>query len=211
MAEVKRQEPEMETTESYRGPVREVSNVERLYAPANDNKLKTRRRRSPAPGTSSRAPNVRFRRSALSRTVGVSPAIEKGAAVVNAGAAMWAIIGSTAILYPVQFIMAALTLGGIAALVTLDTTWIGYADIFGWFSDFGMELLFISLMIGYVVGVLTFFVAIGVFVIRGVNINLGISIIVAAVCLALYATPLLNFLPWIWLWCLYVVKSQADK
>lgn len=209
MAEAKRKEPEMETTESYRGPVREVSNVERLYAPANDNKPKTRpRARDTAPRRS--VPRTPSKGAALKSIAGSNPSVQKGVAVVNAGAASWVIIASTSALYPVQFAMAALTLGGLAALVTVDTTWVGYADLFGWFSDFGLELLFVSLMIAFVIGVLTFFVAIGLFVVRGVNINRGVSIIVAAICLALYATPVLNFLPWMWLWCLYVVKSQAN-
>lgn len=210
MAEVKRQEVPMETTESYRGPVREVSNVERLYTPANDNRPKTRPRSKKQVSRTS-VPRAPLKGAALQKLGGLNPQAQKGVAVAMAGTATYAIIAGTAILYPVQFVMAALTLGGLAALVTIDTTWIGYADIFGWFSDFGAELLFISLMIVFVIGVLTFFVAVGVFVFRGVNINRGISIIVAAVCLALYATPLLNFVPWIWLWCLYVVKSQADE
>ncbi len=211
MAEAKRQVPPMETTESYRGPVRDVGNVERVYAPSNDNRPKTRRytpiktvpRSTPRLGTSKAA--------VLKRVSGSNPTVQKGVAVINAGTATWTIIVGTAILYPIQFVMAALTLGGLAALVTLDTSWLGYADLFGWFSDFGMELLFVSLMLNFVIGFLTFMVAVGVYVIRGVTISRGISIIIAAVCLALYATPILNFIPWMWFWCLYVVKSQANE
>lgn len=212
MAEAKRQEPEMETTESYRGPVREINNVERLYAPANDNKLKTRRRQTPAPGTGSRVPNTRSRMSALSRTAGVSPAIEKGVAVAMAGAAMWAIIGGTSIIYPVQLVFALLQIIGLFGLIALEESYLDYIDIF----DFGTEaaelMFYVSVAVLFVLGLSTLLIAISVFTVRRVKMmGSGVGIIFAAVCLALYTLPIFSLVPWIWLWCLYVVKSQADK
>lgn len=212
MAEAKRQEPEMETTESYRGPVREVSNVERIYRPANDNKLKTRRRRTPAPGTGNRVPNVRFRRSALNRTPGVSPAIEKGMAVANATAATWTIIGGTSFMYPIQLAFALLQVLGFFGLVALEESFLDYIDFFDFGTEAAERMFYISVAVLFVLGLVTLFTAIAVYTIRGVKMmGDGVGLIITAVCLALYVIPVFSLVPWMWLWCLYVVKSQVDK
>lgn len=211
MAEAKRQEPEMETTESYRGPVREVSNVERLYQPANDNKLKTRRRRTPAPGTGNRVPNVRFRRSALGRTAGVSPATEKVMNVVNAATATRSILWIVGVTYPAHLALALLYLVGLASLITIEESFLDVIDVFDLASGMSELMFYVSLVVLFLMGLLTLILAVGMYVWRGVKVDTGISLPLAAVCLALYMAPVFNLIPWMLFWCLYVVKRQANE
>lgn len=211
MAEAKRQEPEMETTESYRGPVREVSNVERLYAPANDNKLKTRRRQTPAPGTGSRVPNVRFRRSALGRTAGVSPATEKIMNVVNAANATRSILWIVGVTYPAHLALALLYLVGLASLITIEESFLDVIDVFDIGAGMSELMFFVSMVILFLMGLLTLILATTIYFWRGVKVDTGISLILAAVCLVLYMVPVFNLIPWMLLWCLYVVKRQANE
>lgn len=146
-------------------------------------------------------------RRLLSLARGRGPA---SAALIMAATASWAIIASTAFLWPVQAIMAVISIGGLGTLTVLETEWVGYLDLFGWVSSWGQEMLFISLIIVFIIGFLVMLTAIFVYTIRGINISNDLSILIMAICLALYAVPVFNLLPWMWFWCLYVVKSQTD-
>jgi hypothetical protein len=128
-----------------------------------------------------------------------------------AATATWFIITTTAFIWPVQLVFAAISIAGLGTVVALDTEWIGYLDLFGWVSDSGLEILVISLIIVFIIGFLIMMTAIFIYTIRGISIVRGMSIFVMAVCLALYAVPVFNLLPWMWFWCLYVVKSQANS
>lgn len=133
------------------------------------------------------------------------------ASLIMVATASWAIIAGTAFLWPVQAIMAVVSIGTLGTLLVLDTEWVGYLDLFGWVSSWGQEMFFISLIIVFIIGFLVMLTAISVYTIRGVSIGQNLSIFVMAICLALYAVPVANLFPWMWLWCFYVVKSQADR
>ena len=201
-----------ETTESYRGKIR---NVDRIVSPANDNKRRNAvtngklKQSTTASGrlTSNNKRQTDTRLGSLREQGGT---IQKGVAVTRATSASWTIVAASSILYPVQLCVGAVSLAGLSVLVAVEGTWAGWLDAFGWFSSVGEELFFIAMGINLVIGVLTLMFAFLVFSLRGVSINRGISLIVAAICFSMYAAPVLNLLPWIWLWCLYVVKSQAD-
>lgn len=134
----------------------------------------------------------------------------KGERVIKATSATWFIIGITWILYVVQFIFAILSLIGMASLLAYDSSLVDYLDFFDFASDGGEMVMYTGMFISFAMGILTFIVALAIFVSRRVDSGRSLSIFVAALCFSSYAVPGLNLIPWAWLWCLYVVKSQID-
>lgn len=130
--------------------------------------------------------------------------------VATAATAAWTIVGATWILYMVQLVFSLLSLIGMASLITIDDSWLQTLDITGWSSDVVGLMTYIGMGVCGVMGIFTLIIAIMLFILRRVSILRSYSIIVMAVCFALNFAPGASFIPWIWLWCLYVVKSQAD-
>ncbi len=198
MAEAKRKEPEMETTESYRGPVRDIGNVERMYAPGR-------------PGTGGRVPNISFRRSAINHLGSTSTAVSKAKAVLNAAQASRSILWIVGVTYPVQLGFALLYLVGLASLITIEESFLDIIDVFNLGSRMSELMFYVSMVVLFFMGLMTLILAICMYAWRGVKVDTGISLIVAAILLALYMVPVFNIVPWMLLWCLYVVKRQLNE
>lgn len=130
--------------------------------------------------------------------------------VVSAASAAWTIIGATWILYMVQLVFSVLSIVGMASMIAIDGSWLQTLDITGWTSDFGSIMTYVGMGVCGVMGIFTLIIAIMIFLIRQVSILRSYSIFIMAICFALNFAPIVSFIPWIWLWCLYVVKSQAD-
>jgi len=184
-----------------------VSNVQRINRPANNNteqRLPTNPSKRPK-----RATNDHHLKSA--RMAQVKEVAGKAVNVANAGSAAWVIVGVTWIFYMVQFVFALLSLMGISAMIAAGESWVGYADFFGILSDTAEVSTYAGMAITIAMGIFTLIVAIAIFLFRGVDIGRSYSVPLMAICFALNALPVTSLAPWIWVWCLYVVKSQINK
>lgn len=131
-------------------------------------------------------------------------------ATARAVRATWIIIGITGIWYPLQFYFFIISLLGLGGLIAVDTTVLGWFDFFGIFSGGAFGVYLLGMAVNSSLAILGFIIANGVFIISRVNCwNKSFSLIIAAVCLALSFIPILSFIPWLWLWLLYVTKSQT--
>lgn len=224
MAEAKRQESEMETTESYRGPVREISNVVRVYAPANDNgespptTNKAQRRAFTNENNRDKSGGLNFRpttyrslpsRHLASTSGNTGAVIQKGQKVVRAITATRSIIYYGFYAYALQVVFWFISLIGFLTLVTVKESFLDYLDVFGWGSSTSQGIFLASVVVIFLIGLVTLVGAMLIYQKERVDFLRGISLLVAAVCLALYTAPILNLVPWIAFWCLYVVKSQT--
>jgi hypothetical protein len=181
-----------------------ITNVNTERRAANDNK--------PASGRPSFTPPSANDNRPSKNLVGQTREIAtKVVATANATSATWLIIGLTWILYLIQLVFAAISLIGLGAVMAFGGSWLDFVDFLDLLSE-GSELFFyLGIGMTLVVGVLTFLFAILVFMFRGVVITKSLSIIVAAVCFSLYLAPGVNLVPWAWIWCLYVVKTQSTR
>lgn len=217
MADTRAQRKEMETTESYRGPVRETDNVERLYRPANDNDAYSPSHPQVTRRPPSRVPTFRPTedrksriQSLLSDKISKVPNISR---VVAAVKATTKIVRIGMYLYAIQVILWAINIVGLISLAAVDESWVMYLDVFGLSNIFAESLFFISMALLFIVGLCTLILAIVIYESnRPVRINISgdLSLWIAAACLTLYLAPVLSLVPWMIFWCLYVVKSQAD-
>lgn len=213
-----------------------IRNVRALRGAANDNDPRAagftpERRPLPRPATNDNRParsrasvqktpkggrGGRLQAVANSKLASLMPGetrqvMAKGMAITNAISATWSIIGLTWILFLIQLVFAAFELAGFGALVTLVESWLGYADVFGIIGT-GSEIFWYIGMGGtLIIGIFTLIIAMAVYLLRGVEMGRGISPIIAAICLCLYLVPVVNLLPWMWGWCVYVIKTQADE
>lgn len=135
----------------------------------------------------------------------------KATDVANAASAAWFVIGTTWILYMVQLVFSVLSLIGLVTLISVDGSWLGYVDFMNMLSGTAEDITYIGMAITATMGIFTMILAIMVFTFRGVNIGKGYSLPILGVCFALNATPGTSLVPWIWAWCLYVVKSQINN
>lgn len=184
-----------------------ITNVQRLNRPANDNAVL--RASNPTGRKFTRASNDNKLKPA--RLSQVKEVANKASDVAKAASAAWFIVGMTWILYMIQFVFAAVSLVGLSGLAVLDDGWAGYADVFGLLSDTAEITTYVGMGITTVMGIFTLIMAIAIFLFRRVDIAKGHSVPLMAVCFALNAVPGTNIVPWVWVWCLYVVKSQINK
>ena len=184
-----------------------VSNAQRINRPANNNteqRLPTNPSKRPK-----RTTNDHHLKSA--RMAQVKEVASKAVNVANAGSAAWFIVGVTWIFYMVQFVFALVSLMGFATISAVAESWVGYVDFFGVFSDNAQDMTSAGIGMTAAMGIFTLIVAIVIFLFRGVDIARGNSVLIMAVCFALNTAPVASLVPWIWVWCLYVVKSQINK
>lgn len=222
MTEPKRQKPEMETTESYRGPLRDTQNVERMFRAANDNNpsnyastdeqvQRQQPKRVPRAEPERHNSRVRSPASRLEEKISQIPNISGVAAAVTATAKI-ARIG--VYLYALQVILWAINLVGLISLAAIEESWVMYLDVFG-ISNIGAEsIFFVSMALLFLIGLSTLILAIGTYITNKpirVKISGDLSIWIAAACLTLYLAPVINLVPWMIFWCLYVVKSQVNS
>lgn len=184
-----------------------ISNVQRLNRPANENT--EQRLPTNSPQRSIRASNDHKLKSASMSQV--KEVASKAVDVANAGSAAWFIVGITWIFYMIQFVFALMSLIGISSMVAVGESWIGYVDFLGLLSDTSQDIAFIGMGVTAVMGIFTLIVAIAIFLFRRVEIGHSYSVPIMAVCFALNTVPAASLVPWIWVWCLYVVKSQINK
>lgn len=184
-----------------------ITNVQRLNRPANDNSalgtsVITRRKFSRVSNDS------RLKPASFSQ---VKQVATNASDTAMAASAAWFIVGTTWILYLVQFVFAVVSLAGLAGIVAVEDGWVGYLNVFGLLSDTAENTAYLGMGITTVMGIFTLIIAIAIFLFRGVDIAKGHSVPLMAICFALNAVPGTSLVPWIWLWCLYVVKSQINK
>ncbi len=183
-----------------------VSNVQRLYRPVNNN---AQRLPTNSSQRSIRASNDhRLKPANMSR---VKEVASKAVDITNAASAAWFIIGVTWILYMIQFVFALMSLIGISAMIAVGESWVGYIDFMDLFSGTAQSMAFVGMGMTAVMGIFTLIASIAIFMFRGVDINKSYSVPIMALCFALNTVPAASLVPWIWVWCLYVVKSQVNK
>lgn len=208
MAEAKRQESEMETTESYRGPVREISSVERLYAPANDNKPKTKNR-TPAPGASGRVPNVPLKTRAADK---ISVPLSLVQRFIGGVALLVEMITATVWIYIIQIFFGVLSLVGYMILGGIETSgFFSAADIvlFGSATEMGAGLFLLGGVGAALCGFVTYLIALSMsktskkFLASGKGKTDMFGPLVVTACLVALLCPVVNLFPVMWLWCLY--------
>ncbi len=117
------------------------------------------------------------------------------------------------IYYPVRLFSSVLLLIAIAGVITTNETWVGWFDVFGLSSIGFVGAMAIAMGINFSLSIATFIIANGMFIINRINPwKKTLGLIIVPVLLGVFsAVPLLSFIDGIWLWLLYVVKSQADK
>ena len=150
----------------------------------------------------------------LLKTVGGQINQTRAGRTANAIVVSWSIVVFTIWIYLFQLMCATLAIVGLSAITkTEDSWWAAAADFitFGSLSGVGLTMFFFGIVGTFICGLITFLVAISFYSMRGVKAFKGVSIIVLGLGFSAYLTPILNFVPWIWLWCLYVVKSNQTK
>lgn len=222
MAHTGPQRKEMETTESYRGPVRETNNVERLLRPANDNEPSPRDINAPQVTTRTsnqtsstrgglRVPRTKSPIAGLSGKIGEVPNIT---GVMAAWQATIKIVQIGSYLYAVQVIMWVINLIGLLSLIIIDDSWLAYLDFLGISNSIAEAMFFVSMIVMFLIGLSSLILAIIIYESnRPVKIKISgdLSLWISAFCLTMYLAPVLNIVPWMIFFCLYVVKSQADS
>ncbi len=114
-------------------------------------------------------------------------------------------------LYIAQLIGFVFWIMGMGAGMGAEDTWIGWAlDITGSVTDMAEIFLAIGMGFGAIAAVLGFLVAYALYFMRGISCFEGHSLIIMALMFGFALTPL-SFLPVVWIWCLYVVMSQAKS
>lgn len=212
MAEAKRQESEMETTESYRGPVREVNNAERMYAPANNNRPKTRRTRlRTAPKTST--PRIPLKTEAV-KVPGSSIAFGKR---ISGGVLLLGeTISATVWIYVIQIFFGVLSLIGYAVLGGLGTGVLFSATdvvLFGSVTNIGAGLFLLGGAGAALCGFITYLIVLSLsktsrkFLASGNGKTDMFGPLIVAACVTALLCPIVNLLPIMWLWCLYKALS----
>ncbi|MCB9818843.1 hypothetical protein H6788_01550 [Candidatus Nomurabacteria bacterium] len=184
-----------------------INNAQRLNRPANDNTVQ-RLPANPRQRLKRASNDHKLKPASMSQ---VKEVTSKAVAVANAGSAAWFIVGVTWIFYMVQFVFALVSLMGFATISAVAESWVGYVDFFGVFSDNAQDMTSAGIGMTAAMGIFTLIVAIVIFLFRGVDIARGNSVLIMAVCFALNTAPVASLVPWIWVWCLYVVKSQINK
>jgi hypothetical protein len=183
-----------------------ITNINTTRRTANDNsRTPTRAKLTPPPaaGNDNRRP-VSFADQTQKVTAKVT-------AVANATSATWFIMGLTWILYLIQLVFSVMALVGLGAVIAVEETIVNSVDFFGLLSGTGEIFFYVGMGMTLLVGVMTFLIAVMVFMFRGVVMARSASTLVAAVCFALYLFPGFSLVPWAWLWCFYVVKTQVSQ
>lgn len=180
---------------------------------ANDNKRRSAR--TPAASTGPVRPGVGRATRAQSRLGSITPGqtrqvIAKGMNVAKALSATWLVIGTSWIFYAIQFVFALLYLLTMGGLMSYEGSWLETFDLFGLGGQAGAGMFLLCLGVIVAMWLCTFVTAIVIFLVRGISFGRGISVIIALVSLVASTFPVVNLLPWVWVWCAYVVKTQAD-
>lgn len=190
-----------ESTEPYRGPLREVSAAERWTRPVPPNSKKP-----PAaneePARVARTIDRRRAAAILARAA----AAGGQAKVASRAGLMSRIILFTVKIYIVQIFFGILSLIGFAILGGQGSYLLSAADFitFGTVENAGGGLFLLGAAGAFICGFLTFLVTAPFFGQK----NLALfGPIIAAACLAGLLCPVLNLFPLMWLWCLYMVLS----
>ena len=144
-------------------------------------------------------------------------AIRNGRAVkgvtktAKSAAATSAIVEVTIIVYLWQLAFAVLAIIGLGLATANADSWLITIATFGLGGIGGKTIMAVGLVTTLLLGAVSFLIAIGIYMSRRINCWRGLSIPLIALGLCCYITPFLNLLPIMWLWCLYVLKSQAES
>lgn len=131
--------------------------------------------------------------------------------LIKASAAAWALIlGTLWNIVLLQFIAGILYLIGLAAVIVSEETWWDYADFADIISSgMALPLFFSGLALSLLCGILLLLAGILIFTLRGVSVVTSWSIPMMVICLVMHAIPGISLLPGMYLWYLYVVKTQV--
>lgn len=133
---------------------------------------------------------------------------------INATRATWFTIGTTGIYYPLQIYLSLgsfLALGGLH--IKQDQWAVGLLDffLFNFLEGTAINAYAGAGAIAAALALISFLIANLFFMGNFVNpYNRSSSLLAAAGCVALSTTPILAFIPWIWIWCAVVIKNQKD-
>lgn len=193
-----------EQTDYYRNEQSAIRNVRR-----STNERRTRPSRSPrrslnAPKTSNKPNNDASKDDETRSDGGILEGIRK-----------WRILSlsitATSWIYPIQIFFAILTLIGIAAMTGTKTDWLLQAvDFlsFGSVSALGVGLFWLGAAGALLCGFITYVLAVSIYSMNNIDGMQGLNLLILAVCLAGLLCPIINFIPLVWLWCLYTALTN---
>ena len=147
------------------------------------------------------------------------PAIKKSPASSIAKTARVAVASMTVItgtvwVYICQIPCAALAFVSFGGLGLIEESWWGTLldkVSFGSLVGGGLGLFFIGTFACAACGLISFLQAVGTYSLEGINVFRGTSILIMAICFALYFFPVFNFFPLMWLWVLYIFLSSRKS
>lgn len=127
----------------------------------------------------------------------------------------WPVFGRslaiTACFYGIQIYFAIACLFGLALVAGVDSSIVLTGiDLltFDTLSGAGGAVLILGMVGALLCGLLIFIVSAGIFTLSNLSPFRGLSILVLAACSTLLLIPILNLLPIMWLWNLYVTVSK---
>ncbi len=148
----------------------------------------------------------------VTAAAGNGNAVAKGINAIKAATATGHIISITWYFYLLQVVFSLFYLLSLGGMAWYSGGWLEFFDIFSAGGYAGLGLFMISMVLLAAMWMVTFMIAIIVYIFRGVKIMNGIaSPVVAIGSLVLTLAPIANLFPWVWLWCLYVVKTQIEE
>jgi|GEM_PF-2977411 len=115
------------------------------------------------------------------------------------------LINTTIHIYYIQIFFGILTLIGMLIMAGLNDNWFVNTITFGTLTEAGAAIFIVGIVGAFICGVVSFLIATALIVSRGISILGGICIAILSVCLVGLLCPVINILPIMWLWCLYVV------
>lgn len=137
----------------------------------------------------------------------------KGTAAIAVWPVFLRTLAITSIFYGIQIYFAISHLAGLALLSGIDSSYIlSVADLltFGTASNAGIGLMVVGMVGAMLCGLITFAVSTVIFYSGGCRPFKNFSLVTLSVCTVVLLMPILNFLPIMWLWCLYVAWSNLS-
>lgn len=82
---------------------------------------------------------------------------------------------------------------------------------FGSVTNIAVGFFWIGAAGAFLCGIITYAVALAIFIAHGTDGLRGINLLVLSVCLVGLLCPVLNFFPLVWLWCLYMTLASEQS
>lgn len=113
------------------------------------------------------------------------------------------------LIYSAQLLFAVIQIIGLAGLFAADS-WIGLLDFLNIIGNTGLEVFMIGLVGSYAIGLLMLIIAISIFFFSSIKIlPTPASLVILFFCHIAYLIPILNIVPWMVIWSLYLVFKNS--